>query len=49
LSADTIFIVRLFFMGNPAIHDRTITVSDATRLGAFRKAAIHIVTQRITS
>lgn len=44
----TIFTIRLFFMGNPAINDRTVTVSDATRSGVFRKAALLLVTQRVT-
>lgn len=44
----TVFIVRLFFMGNPAILDRTVSYTGASRTEAFRKAALHIVTQRIT-
>lgn len=44
----TLYTVRLFFTGNPAILDRTVSCISASRTEAFRKAALHLVTQRVT-
>jgi len=44
----TLFTIRLFFMGNPAILDRTVLCADASRSKVFRKAALHLITQRVT-